>query len=213
MTDYKGFVRQVANRIVKAADATVVDLNEGLVEQEPHVTDRMLGRIMESVNGHRSKGVIWKAKTLTDHGPGSQERKYGADFVGVLDVDLPTFKVKKGFLAQSKLLKDATMPASEFTRLKEQCEQMLDLSPEAFVFLYSRDGIRVVPAVDVIGVSNASEAFDPEAVYSRKLRSFYEAHLTCVIGDRKIHEPSIEMLRSLRARTALELVARPSEQG
>jgi hypothetical protein len=109
MTDYKGIVRQVANRIARAADSTVEDLRRDLVEQEPHVIDRMIGRIMESVNTRRANGVVWEAKTLTDHGRGTQEKEFGADFVGVLNVDLPTFKVKKGFLAQAKLLKDATM--------------------------------------------------------------------------------------------------------
>jgi hypothetical protein len=188
----------------------VSDLQAGLVEQEPHLTDRLLGRIMQSVNGYKSKGVTWRAKTLTDHGQGTQEKQYGADFVGVLDIDLPEFKVTKGFLAQAKLLRGHVMKKSEFGRLVGQCEQMLNLSPTAFVFHESTDGIRVIPAIAVVGASRAEIAFDPDAVYSRKLSRFYEEHLECFIGDREINDANDQTLARLKARSLLYIAARLS---
>lgn len=208
MITSRGVIRSAARRLADAADRAVSDLAKNLVEQEPHFTDRLLGRMGESINGYKSKGVIWRAMTLTDHGPGSQERQYGADFVGVLEINLPEYKVQKGFLAQAKLLKsNATMKKSEFERLLGQCEQMLELSPAAFVFLYSLNGIRVVPAISIAGASSAEDAFDPDAFYSRKLSRFYEEHFECFIGDRRIHEPSERTLKELRAQSLMYIGA------
>ena len=207
MINTRALVRNVARRIASTADRAVEDLREGLVEQEPQLTDRLLGRIAESIEGYRSKGVRWTAKTLTDRGPGSQERQYGADFVGVLDIDLPEFKVKKGFLAQAKLLRGNGMERREFQRMLSQCEQMLRLSPDAFVFLQSVEGIRVVPAVAVVGASGPEVAFAADALYSRSLSRFYEEHLECFIGDRTINEASEKKLAELHARSLLYLAA------
>ena len=208
MKNRPAFIRNAARRIAVAADAAVSDLTEGLVEQEPQLTDRMLGRIAASMQGYESKGVRWKARTLPDRGPGAEEKVFGADFVGVLDMDIPGFKVKKGFLAQAKLLRPNGMSKREFRRMVDQCNQMLDLSPASYVFVQSTDGIRVLPATAVVGTSTAKLAFDAGAHYSRRLSRFYEDHFECFIGDSKINEPTRETLDNLRARSLLELSAR-----
>lgn len=201
-------IRSTVRRIAAAAELSVEDLKEGLVEQEPHVTDRMLGRIAQSIDGYKTKGVVWTAKTLTDHGPNSQEKEYGADFVGVLEIDIPGYKVKKGFLAQAKLVKAGQMKRDEFRRMIGQCQQMLDLSPSSFVFYQSLEGIRVIPAVAVVGAIGPEVVFNPDGLYSRKLSTFYEEHFECFIGDRRISEPTMETLAELEARRLLFLAAR-----
>lgn len=205
-------VRNVARRIARAANSAVNDLATGLVEQEPHLTDRLLGRIMQSIDGYSSKGVRWSAKTLTDHGRGAQEREYGADFVGVLDIDLPDYSVTKGFLAQAKLLRAGSMPTNEFDRLVSQCEQMLELSPAAFVFHQSPSEIRVVPAIAVVASSGPDIAFDPDGLYSRSVARFYEEHFECFYGDRRISRADAGILAELRARSLLYLGARSRER-
>ena len=203
-----GVIRSAAKRIAEAAERSVEDLNQRLVEQEPHLTDRMLGRIAEAMEGERKHGVKWTAKTLTDHGPGTQEKEYGADFIGVLDIAIPGYRVAKGFLAQSKLIKNGTMPTREFRRMVDQCKQMLELSPSSFVFGMESTGIRVIPAVAVVASSGPEYIFSSDSVYSRKVSSFYEAHFECFIGDLNIHEPSEDTLARLRARSLLYLAAR-----
>src|SRR5262245_6407010 len=99
-------IREVANVIDDAINQTVRGLNAGRFSHEPAMTDRMLGSIEASLDGRTIKGITWNAKTLTDRGRGSEESVYGADFMGVLDIDLPEYKVKKGFLAQAKLLRE-----------------------------------------------------------------------------------------------------------
>src|SRR6266487_4507166 len=99
MLKYRRIVRASARRIAAAAHRTVDDLAAQRVEHEPEFTSEMLGRMKEAMNGYHVGGVQWTAKTLTSHGPNAQERRFGADFMGVLDLDLPEYKVRKGFLA------------------------------------------------------------------------------------------------------------------
>ena len=101
------------------------------IEHEPAFTDRMRGAIEESLDGLQSKAIRWSAKTLTDRGRGSQEIRYGADFMGVLNIALPNCKVCKGFLAQAKLIRMDR--AVDWEQLKQQCERMLNLSSHSFV--------------------------------------------------------------------------------
>jgi hypothetical protein len=208
----RALVREVATVIGDAADLAVGDLRERRVEQEPHLTDRMLGQIEQAIDGYRSKGVVWAAKTLTDHGPGAQERRYGADFIGVLSIDLPEFKVTKGFLAQAKLVRSGGMGRSEFDRMVSQCRQMLELSSSAFVFHQSEAAIRVIPALSVVSANGPEIGFDLENLYSRSITRFYEEHLECFIGDGQINDPSLKTLAALQARSSLFLAAVSSEQ-
>lgn len=195
MFTYYQAVRGAAQHIAAAIDRSVDALRQGRVEQEPAMTDRMIGAIEESLANYSHHGIIWYGKTLTDRGSGSQESKYGADFMGVLSISLPKFSVRKGFLAQAKLLRDG--PPGDLDQLKTQCEKMLSLSPDSFVFLYSEYGVRVVPAVSV-----CASDIDPRALYSRSAQRFFEEHLQCFIGDRNINAPSSITLNELRARFA-----------
>ena len=212
MRNYRGLVRSVARRISSAADITVRDLERGEIQQEPSMTDRLLGGIRNAIDGYRSKGVTWRAITLTDRGRGAQETEYGADFAGVLSVDLPDFKVDKGFLAQAKLIRNGGMGMSEFHRMVNQCEQMLRLSSASFVFLYTAAGIRIVPAISVVGASNPDFVLDTSTLYSRSLSKFYEDHLECFLGDRNINEATPAMLERLDSESLLYIAARQSEQ-
>jgi hypothetical protein len=190
-------IRESAAHIAEAANGAVEALVEARIEQEPAFTDRMLGRIESAMDGYVTKGVRWTAKTLTDRGQNSQEREFGADFAGVLDIDLEDFKVSKGFLAQSKMIEPrVSVPARDIERMVDQCEVMLKHSPDSFLFLYSMGGISVVPAVSVVG----GHFSNPHELYSRSLSRFYEEHFECFIGDREISSPTPNMLDGLRER-------------
>lgn len=200
-----------ARRLAEAADATVETLQDGRIEQEPAYTDRMLGRIEEAMREFRIKGVTWTAKTLTDRGPNAQAKEYGADFVGVLDIELPEYAVKKGFLAQAKIIEPGEhVSGQDWERMRLQCDSMLRLSPGAsFLFLYLLTGTTVVPAAAVV---SSAGPVNPHQFYSRRLARFFEEHFECFIGDRRIHAPAVEALEALRreffARQLLYLAAR-----
>ncbi|MCL4799148.1 MAG: hypothetical protein KJ025_06145 [Burkholderiales bacterium] len=203
-----GIVRDAAARVAGAAERVTGALREGRVEQEPAFTDRMLGAIEGAMHDYQAKGISWSAKTLTDRGPNAQERQHGADFMGVLSIDLPAFTVKKGFLAQAKLIEPGGwVSKDEFERMKAQCERMLSRTPDSFVFLYARAGVTIVPAISIL----SSERCNPHEFYSRSISRFYEEHFESFIGDRRLHAPTPgvldEIRRDLDARSLLYLEA------
>ena len=209
MLKYYAIIRGAAEAIESAAMGAVNALGDGRVEQEPHFTDRMLGRIEQAMDGYEHNGVRWNAKTLTDRGRGAQESTYGADFMGVASIELPGLSVKKGFLAQAKLIEPgAYLSQTEYDRMARRCNTMLKYTPDSFVFMYSSTSIRIVPAITVV----SSERINPHELYSRAVSRFYEEHFSCFIGDRKISAPSVDVLEAManeyRARSALALFAK-----
>lgn len=201
MMDYR-IVMESASHIAEAANKTCLDLEAKCIEHEPQFTDRMLGRISEAMDNFEVKGVMWRAKTLTSLSPAAQEAQYGADFMGVLEINLPNYSVKKGFLAQAKM---EHRIQAEFNKLRKQCEQMLTISPDSFVFVYSCNGIYIIPAIAVV----SSETY--QNIYYRYISTFFMMHLECFVGDRKISSPIIDVLDVIRkeynARSLLHLSA------
>jgi hypothetical protein len=187
---YKSAVKKAAKIIGAAVKGAEAALIYGQVEQEPAMTDRMLGRIEQALSGIEINGIVWKAKTLTDRGRNAQESKIGADFVGVLHVSIPGYHVKKGFLAQAKMIRRSGF--SDARELVSQCERMLELSPVSYVFLYELLGVHVVSANAVIAAGG-----NLDAVRKEKAQKFFEHHLECMIGDRAISSPTPEGLESL----------------
>ena len=188
-------VRASAQRIENAANRVLRSYQEGVIEHEPTFTDRMLGAIEEAKSDFSVKGVRWRSKTLTYQGPHAQETEYGADFIGVLDINLSEYSVVKGFLAQAKRVEpDQFMNSRDWEDMKEQCDKMLALSPDSFVFVYSKEAISVVPAVSVVG-AHTRNLHDLSA---RSITRFYEEHFQCFIGDRRISAPNLETLDKLQ---------------
>ena len=206
-------VREAASRVAEAAENATGALAESRIEHEPAFTDRMLGAIEHAMNDFASRGVKWRAKTLTDRGPRAQESRAGADFAGVFSADLPDFpgfNVSKGFLAQAKLMRPGQSgTTAEFERLRAQCEQMLSLSPASFVFLYASPGVTVVPAISI----RSSRPRDPFDFYSRG--RFFEEHFESFIGDRRLYAPTRDVLEGLLSeanpRRVLDLQVSTSE--
>lgn len=187
---YKASVRKAAQIIGAAITGAETALLTGQVEQEPAMTDRMLGRIEQALSGVEINGIVWKAKTLTDRGRYAQESKIGADFMGVLEVRIPGYSVKKGFLAQSKLIR--RFGSLDMRELVSQCERMLQLSPVSYVFLYEPVGVSVVSANSIVAAGG-----NLDAVKRHKARKFFADHLECMIGDRAISSPTPQGLEEL----------------
>lgn len=203
-----GIIRKSASQVAQAANRVCDVLAEGRIEQEPDFTSRMLGAIEEAMNNFSVKGVRWTAKTLTDRGPGAQEKQYGADFIGVLEISLPGYEVRKGFLAQAKLIEpNKRMASRDFHRMASQCERMLRLSPDSFVFLYSKQGVSVVPAISIVSVATSMPFTNPYRLYPRGIATFYQEHFASFIGDRNISRPDLATLLRLKARQMLYLAA------
>ena len=241
-------VREVAREISDAADGALDAYRSGRVEEEPQITDRIIGAIENQVGRTRPSDDVppddgvdllpmrvsaasprlvggdgddipyavagrinWTARSLkTGPGIAGEEKRYGADLMGVLDIDIPDYRVKKGFLVQAKRAEpERRFNNRDWGRLHSQCEKMLLRTPDAFVWVYSKSaGIRIFPAAPVLSLSSR----DIFELYSRSVSSFFEYHIECFIGDRRLNSTQIETLEALAefpVERVLELSARP----
>lgn len=202
----KKLASSFSRRISAAARLAMEDMTAGRVKQEPAVTDRLIAYIQREIR--QARGFNWTAMTLTDRGKGSQEKKYGADFVGSLEINLDGFYICKGFLAQAKKVEpNDTFSCAEYDKLSSQCHDMLSLSSDSFVFLYSAvDGFLVLPALSVIG----SRHCNPHELTTKQIQKFFVEHFECFIGDTRIslaHVTTLEKLyEEYRARAGFHLV-------
>lgn len=172
-------------------------------------------RVVEAVGGDvpywSGTRINWTARSLkTGSGMAAEEKRHGADLMGVLDIDIPGYRVRKGFLAQAKRAEPRrNFREREWERLHSQCERMLLRTPDAFVWVYSKSqGIRVFPANSVLTLVSR----DIFELYSRSVSAFFESHIECFIGDRRLNSTEIETLDALEkfpVESILELSARP----
>jgi hypothetical protein len=161
----------------EAAGQSVGELiARGSLVEEDDVTSVLIDRIRTRVAGLSISGVHWDARKTTSRSRGSEEHRSGADLLGVLEVNLPEITLRKGFLAQAKLYKFGKMK-----RLRDQCAQMLEISPDSYVFLFDKRGVQVVPAL-----LYATGSLGMKHVEPWPLSQFFEAHFSSFIGDRRL---------------------------
>ena len=126
--------------------------------------------------------------------------------MGVLQIDFPEFKVKKGFIAQAKKQDEGKkLTPSEWSRLVDQCRKMKKYSNESFVFIYSKNGFVVVPAVSVLACRDSE---DLHTLHPTKIHHFYKQHFHCFVGDYRIQDNSSSVLEELRYRDGLMVTAK-----
>ena len=158
-------------------------------------------------------GIVWKARTLrTGPGVAGEEKRHGADLMGVLDLDLPGYRATKGFLAQAKRAEPGRrFDGRDWDRLCSQCATMLDRTPASFVLVYSLSkGIRFIPANSILG-PESRDMFD---LYDCGVSSFFERHIASYVGDPRLNSTDIrtlDALAELPVERVFELSARPSE--
>jgi hypothetical protein len=164
-------------------------LASGRIEQEPDFTSQFVGEIRgELRRAHVAAEYRWDIKVLTDRGPGSQEKSYGADLLVVQSFNLTDYEITKGFLAQAKL----EGKRNDRTDLVEQCDRMLGVSPDAFVFQYARSGISVISASAAV----ASQG-QLDELRAKSFDDFLTDFMTSFIGDRRLDAATEETMRAL----------------
>jgi hypothetical protein len=166
-----------ASAACEAAGRSAAELwaADGLADEDDF-TSTLSEKIRQRLGGLDLGGVSWRARKTTSRFAGSEEARTGADLLGVLEVSLPDVKLRKGFLAQAKLNKPGDMK-----RLRTQCEQMLAVTPDSFVFLYDKHRVSVVPAL-----LYAEGHLGLKHVGPWSLGKFFEAHFSCFVGDRAL---------------------------
>ena len=100
-----GIINSITEKISSAEKTTIRHLSEQAIETEPSLTDRFLGAIdnvFES-NGFETNGFLIKSRTLRDRGRNAPEHEFGPDFISVLNINISSYSLSKGFLVQAKL--------------------------------------------------------------------------------------------------------------
>jgi hypothetical protein len=178
LPDYSA-IREVSRLVDDGVAAALADFRAGKAPDEPRLVERMLVKIEHAVSGAQINGLRWEAGTLSSSGRAAAEPRYGADFLGVFEVDLPDFRIAKGFLAQAKLIRNgSSLGAAERKRLRRQCTKMLACSPDSFVFVLQPNAVTIVPAISVVAGD-----IEPMRLYHRGVEAFFEEHFACFVGD------------------------------
>jgi len=213
-----GTLRRMLAAVESAERLAVRGLAQGTVETEPTLTDRFLGALEQSISsdGLEIHGYRLSLRTLRDRGPDAPERRFGADLVTVFELDTPRCRLRKGFLAQAKLAGQAEVQVDDSREypvvsvrrspnrrerpsdLAPQCGQMLRVSPDSYVFVYSERSISVIPANTVAHLVPDAER---HAIYSIPVRQFFRGFFQSFIGDYRLSACDDQTLEDLRNQT------------
>ena len=202
ITDHR-FVRAAATLLGEAADATSSALAEGLVKNEAAFTDRFLRRSAKEVNGFERHDLRWRSKAFIDKD--TPDDKHLTDIIVILEIELPDYRTRKGFLAQTLLMgSTASSGSEEVARLRKRASIMQAVTPASFAFIYRPKGVVVVPAAALVASSTR-----PDRLHRRQIGPFFEEFFSCFLGDPKVSgartAPLKELVKRHNARAGLAL--------
>jgi hypothetical protein len=176
---------EIARLLGRTVNNTVRDHLAG-ISQEPSITSRIAQTLETKLEG---KGVLGhRIRILTqdipDRGSKSLEKPLGADLYVGISVISSGIRQTKGFLVQAKI-SDKLVRHSD---LDEDCEKMLRRSAASYVWLYEKNGVRIVNAQDVVKRGSKS----PKVLDSRRASTVFARTLECTEGDFGIGLPSVD---------------------
>ncbi|WP_417828345.1 hypothetical protein [Thalassospira sp.] len=184
-------IKAAAKRANEALIATTEKYNQDLVTDEDDMTGILLGQLDARVSGS-IQGLQWTTSVVRHRkGKAAEEARTGADIVMHVNLNTPTESYSKGLLIQAKRIdKQQILSAQEHKRLKNQCSQMLKITPAAFVFDYSRQGIRCGSANRIRGASSPDLYSQCEWTGYRFFLEFFR----CPIGDSRLTSAKVSDL-------------------
>jgi len=205
-----------ATKLAAATGRAVRDYgDEDVVNEEPF-SDQLCGRLKETLESFKTANIDWqvdvaqaslgrgrlRARTLAKH---KEEPDLGADLVMTLDIDTPTYSVRKGFLAQAKRLQPGKLLSNEKHReLIGQCDRMLSVTPASMVFLYSTEEVTVVPAAAVMALRHTNLW----KIVTYEIEILYRDFAICWFGDPRLQSTDRQSLEGLRAATGANAALR-----
>lgn len=195
-----------AAKLAAATARVVQDYEEGDVVHEEPFSDQLCGRLKETLHEFETPNVRWqvdvaiggegagklKMRSLTKY---KEEPLFGADLVMVLDLQLRDYSIRKGLLAQSKKLEVGNrMTPADWKRLREQCQEMIEITPASMVFLYSKSGVMPISAAAVLAYNDR----DLHRLVHYDIGIFYKDFAICWLGDPLVQATDPASLEALR---------------
>ncbi|SHJ60615.1 hypothetical protein SAMN02745136_00523 [Anaerocolumna jejuensis DSM 15929] len=175
------------NEYLKSKDASIEGREEAITEVlRSKMNESLMSRISKALKGKSINGIHFNVYTYKD----DAEKEFGADLAGFLELDLGAEKIKKAFIAQSKICQPhadkeiGKYYSGDNPDIQKQASNMLKITSDSFFFLYTEDGVFVVSAqhVKARGVNTVTT----KELHYKNLGSFYSEFFQCFIGDHKI---------------------------
>ncbi|MGO7486702.1 hypothetical protein ACCT28_36765 [Rhizobium ruizarguesonis] len=189
--DFEESMREAARHAKLAVEDTVESYREAEVTDEDDITGFLAGALKARLKGQVGD-LHWSSSVLRHRkGKAAEEKILGADLLIHVRVDTPQHKYSKGVLVQAKRVgPNEAMSTTEHGRLIKQCDLMLNYTPAAFVFNYTKSAIRAAPAIRIAGSTNRMLHSD----CNMTSYGFFLQLFRCPIGDRNITSPQVKAL-------------------
>jgi len=193
-------IKRSANKIAKR----ILDLHENIDGHEEQITDQLASEItlhlLEEIQKQLDDKIIEGIKfSIKVYKKKTEEPLTGADLAGIIDIDFGNRRIKKVYLAQAKIGKitkdDDGQETINFynSDIIRQVRSMLAITNSAFVFVYTKAGVKIISAEHINSLNRAK--INIEEVYTRDLGYFYEQLFDCWAGDPKLIPYPIEKTR------------------
>lgn len=184
--------RQAARAADRAVSAAMEKYAYGHVTDEDDITGVLIGRL-DAAFDENIGGINWSSSILRHRkGGAAQEKKAGADMLIHVSIKTPELTYSKGVLIQSKRVDDGVeMTVDSHRNLLGQCDKMLDITPDSFVFNYTKSGMRCASANKIAG---ASSRILNDSCNLTAYRFFLEL-FRCTTGDRSITSAKFDDLQ------------------
>ncbi len=189
----RNIVKRISNQTIRrivAKYGTLSGYEENITSKlEDNLSIELINSIEQELSGKIIKGLSFEVFTYKK----KQEHNTGADILGVVDLQINGQRVIKSYLAQCKVgiitgrdgFGHHTFRCRSSNDILVQAEKMLSISSDSFFFIYTEEGIFVLPAFD-IRLCNKEHIIDSSEIYFHGLGVFYAEFFKCFIGDEKV---------------------------
>lgn len=174
-------VRKVNSLVEEVVNEMVGGWLEEWSRDEVSITSKLFSQLEKELNGISVKELTLKVKYSGVKKKNFKRQDKKARVGVALRVNLPRFTVSKALLAQAH--KEEVIQPAYLGELQKHCREMLKITPQSFVFLYSKEGVFIVPAVTVVGLESERKVPFLHQVYCKRLSLFIEEFLKCFVGD------------------------------
>lgn len=180
---FEATLQEAAHRANKAVSATLSKYRTGRVHDEDDITGVLVGQLDSQLEGQIGD-LTWDTSVVRHRaGSAAEEKRIGADLIIHVRLKTPQISYSKGVLVQAKRSEPGiSLSVKDHQRLVDQCNTMLGVTPESYVFNYAHSEMRCGSALWISGLARTPIH---EECSMTSYRFFYEL-FRCPIGDRQL---------------------------
>jgi hypothetical protein len=190
---FEELTEEAAKLAEKASARAMRDMAHHYAFDEDDVTGVLVGNLHTEFDNNELDGIRLRARILRHRkGVAAEERRIGADMLIHIGMDTSTQSYSKGVLIQAKKSEATDYWSARWRAdLVNQCNKMLNITPSAFVFSYSKHGIRCGAATRVVGAKNHASL---RYLCGWTSYRFFLELFRCPIGDPRISSAKLDDL-------------------